>query len=180
MNNAKEFYEVYDIPHPKKLLQREELLFEILTKGEHNYLTHIKNQEELIDHLILENRNDNINQNLVYAGLFGAVAGIVILVGMLASNGEKQALQKQIQVLTQQKELSQKQSQRKEQELEIELLIEENEQLKSADATLLKKENEQLKDKNAQLNSEIIRLNRGCIGKVCLRLIHQPPHKKTP
>jgi uncharacterized protein HemX len=171
MNNAKEFYEVYDIPHPKKLLQREELLFEILTKGEHNYLTHIKNQEELIDHLILENRNDNINKKLVYTGLFGAVAGIVILVGMLASNGEKQALQKQIQVLTQQKELSQNQFQRKEQELEkrIEILIEENEQLKSADATLLKKENEQLKDKNAQLNSEIIRLNRGCIGKVCLR-----------
>lgn len=171
MKSAKEFYEVYDIPHPHKLLHREELLFELLTKGEQNYLTHIKSQDATIARLKQDNKNKARNQNFKYAGLFGAVTGAVILFGLFANSIEKQTLRNQVETVIEEKKLLQSQTKKEKDKLnkQIDLLTKENEKLKAADAAILEKENATLRDKNAKLNSEIIRLNKDCLGKVCLR-----------
>lgn len=171
MKSAKEFYEVYDIPHPQRLLHREELLFELLTKSEQNYLTHIKTQDATIEQLKQDKKKKARNQIYKYAGLFGAVTGTVVLFGLVANNIEKQMLRNEVQTVIREKELLQSQTKKKKGELnkQIELLTKENEKLKAADTALLEKENARLKEKNAKLNSEIIRLNKDCLGKVCLR-----------
>lgn len=171
MKSAKEFYEVYDIPHPHKLLPREELLFELLTKGEQNYLIHIKNQDATIAQLKQDKKNKSKSQNYKYAGLFGAVTGTVVLFGLLANSIDKQMLRNQVETVTGEKELLQNQTKKEKDKLnkQIDLLTKENEKLKAADAAILEKENAILRDKNAKLNSEIIRLNKDCLGKVCLR-----------
>lgn len=171
MKNAKEFYEVYDIPHPHKLLPREELLFETLTKSEQTYRNKIKSQESAIFQLSSANRKKINTRNYIYAGIAGVTAGLIFVIGLFANSAEKDALQSEVETVTNQKEQLQKQFNREKEKMQkrIEIITEQKEQLEAADAALLEKENAQLKDKNARLNSEIIKLKRNCLGKVCIR-----------
>ncbi|NJN07179.1 MAG: hypothetical protein HC815_04055 [Richelia sp. RM1_1_1] len=171
MKSAKEFYEIYDIPHPQKLLSREELMFDTLSKAEQTYITTIKSQQADFEKLAEITEQHKTTRYFTVAGIIGLVAGMVILIGLNVSNGEKRALQREVKALTQQQELLQRQSQRREQELNkrIEILVNQNEELMSSDAALLQEDNARLKAKNAQLNSEIIKIRNRCIGKFCLR-----------
>lgn len=144
MKDARDFYEAYDIPHPSKLLPREEQMFEALHNTQKDIQIQARNKTEENKQIREKLLIFNVQKLSIVGGcVVLAISIIISIVGAIADS-EKRTLHQ-----------------------ENELLKKENIYLKNQEVGKLAIENNKLRIENAKQKEELEQYY--CIWKACLK-----------
>lgn len=144
MKNAKDFYEAYDIPHPNKLLPREEQMFEALNNTQKDIQVQARNKTEENKQLREELLIFNVQKLSIAGGCVVLAVSIVLSIIGAIADSEKRTLHR-----------------------ENELLKKENIYLKNQEVGKLAIENNKLRIENAEQKAELEQYN--CLWKACIK-----------